>query len=158
MRKTLIATLLIAGVAALVAAQGPPPPGPGGPGGPGGPAMGPPPEAVIKAALALSDVQMQSLQGLLQTRQQAVAQLQPQIADAELALAEAIHATTPDPATIGQLTLQLEALRAQIRAADTTVADGFLALLNDEQKARLDQIHATEGALRAAAALHQIGL
>lgn len=43
-------------------------------------------------------------------------------------------------------------------AVEAAFRDRFLAQLNDEQLARLEHIRATETALRAAQALHALGL
>jgi Spy/CpxP family protein refolding chaperone len=159
MKRTLITVALILGCAtALLAQSPPPPPQQGGPAGFGCPTGGPPPEVALREALGLSDEQVAALHTLLEARRQAMEALQPQVAEAERALREAIADSEPDPTTIGTLTLQLEQLRAQVRDVDTAFRDGFLALLTEEQAARLEQIRATEGALRAAQALHQLGI
>jgi Spy/CpxP family protein refolding chaperone len=80
-----------------------------------------------------------ALMETLKTQQQALAdQVQP----LEEQLREALQATTPDPAAIGALVLQIHALRDQMRVNEEAYRSGFEALLNEEQKQKLHVLRA----------------
>lgn len=84
--------------------------------------------------------------------------LRPQIQAAEKALGDALHATTPDAATVGAAAITLDTLRRQVPAIEQAFHDGFLAILTDAQKGLLDAAFDTEKNLRLAQAAHAVGL
>ena len=117
-----------------------------------------PPELVLKEVLQLTDAQITTLQQLEQSRQQAVEPPMRQIAPAQQALQAALQESNPDPAKIGQLVVTIDALQHQIAQHQQDFGSGFLAMLTDAQRSQVQQIRGIEAALRAAAALHQLGL
>jgi Spy/CpxP family protein refolding chaperone len=157
MKKTLLLLVLILLAASPLVGQAPPG-GPGGPPpGPGPNPQGPPPDVVLRELLGFSDAQLTALHTLGQARQQAVEALQPQIADAERALGEALKATTPDPLAVGTALLRLEGLRKQHQPIDEAFKTGFANLLTPEQKARVQAMKDVDAAIRGGEALRRIG-
>jgi len=118
----------------------------------------PPPEAILHEVLGLTDAQMTSLQQLEQARQATVQPLLPQLAQAQQGVAAALNADPGDPLAIGNAMLAVRNLQRQIEQAQTTLNEGFLALLTDAQRTQVQQIHGIEAALHAAQALHALGL
>ena len=117
-----------------------------------------PPELVLKDVLQLTDVQITALQQLEQNRQQAVEPLMMQIGTTQQALQAALQASAPDAAVVGQLVVTVDGLQRQIAQHQQDFEGGFLAMLTDAQRSQVQQIRGIEAALRAAAALHQLGL
>jgi Spy/CpxP family protein refolding chaperone len=118
----------------------------------------PPPELILKEVLQLTDPQIGAIQQLAQARQQAIEPLAKQIAATQQALYEALEAAGADPATVGKLAIAIRELQRQVGQHEQDYAQGFLALLTDPQRSQVQQIRGVESALRAAAALHQLGL
>jgi Spy/CpxP family protein refolding chaperone len=146
MKKSALVLALILAIAAPVGAQMPPPPG------------GPPPELVLKEVLGLSDGQVAALGDLERARAGAAGALGPQLEAQQQALSAALSATPPDPGAVGALVISVASLQKQLGQVQESFRNGFLGLLTDEQKSKVGFIQGVEGALRAAGALHQIGL
>ena len=146
MRKSLPSIALLLAFAVPIAAQAPPPLG------------GPPPESVLKEVLGLSDQQLASIRDLAQARASAADNLRRQLEERQRALSDALSSPTPDPGTVGALVISTNSLQNQGGLIEAGFRNGFLALLSDEQKSKLTFIQSVEAALRAAGALHQIGL
>ena len=152
MKKILLITAFAClALTSAALAQAPPPPPPGGP-------NGPPPTAVLKDYLGLTDDQAAAFQGLLDTRQQAVQAILPQLDAAQKALDVALKGTSPDPAQLGTLLLTVYGFQGQIRAAEEALATGFNGLLNDAQKVKVAEILALAKALPALDAMQQLHL
>jgi Spy/CpxP family protein refolding chaperone len=145
-RKSLLSLGLLLVFAVPSAAQAPPPLG------------GPPPEYVLKEVLGLSDQQLASVWDLAQTRAGAADPLRRQLEDRQRALSDALSLSTPDPGTVGALVISINAAQKQFGQIEASFRNGFLGLLSDEQKSKLGFIQSVEAALRAAGALHQLGL
>jgi hypothetical protein len=73
-------------------------------------------------------------------------------------LSDALSLPKPDPGTVGALVLSVNAAQKQFGQIEADFRNGFVGLLSDEQKAKLGFIQSVEAALRAAGALHQLGL
>lgn len=146
MKKSPLILALILAIAAPIAAQIPAPPG------------GPPPELVLKDALGLSDGQMAALRDLERARFAAAGALQQQVEAQQQALSAALSATSPDPGAVGALVISITSLQKQFGQNQEGFRNGFLGLLTDEQKSKVGFIQGVETALRAAGALHQLGL
>ena len=116
-----------------------------------------PPEIVLHQVLNLDSGQVSAIQQLATARQTAIEGLLPQIQKAQQALGTALGADSPDPAEIGKLMINLRDLQHQVEQKQQQFREGFTALLNDAQRAQVDQIRGVETALRAAQALHQLG-
>jgi Spy/CpxP family protein refolding chaperone len=146
MKKSALVLALVLAVAAPVAAQMPPPPG------------GPPPELVLKEVLGLSDGQVATLRDLERARFEAAGALGRQVEAQQQALSAALSATPPDAGAVGALLISITSLQKQFGQVQEGFRNGFLGLLSDEQKSRVGFIQGVETALRAAGALHQLGL
>ena len=146
MKKSALVLALILAIAAPIAAQMPPPQG------------SPPPELVLKEALGLSEGQVATLRDLERARADAAGTLQRQVDAQQQALSAALAATQPDPGAVGALVISVTSLQKQFGQVQEGFRNGFLGLLTDEQKSRIGFIQGVEAALRAAGALHQIGL
>jgi hypothetical protein len=152
MKKAFLLTLLAwLALTSAALAQAPPPPPPGGPGGP-------PPEVVLKDFLDFTDAQAASFQVMLETRQQAVQAILPQLDASEVALGDALKGSSPDPTQLGTLLLAVHGFKGQIRQAEETMAAGFNSLLTDAQKAKVAEILALAKALPALDAMRQLHL
>ncbi len=81
-----------------------------------------------------------------------------QLEDRQRALFDALSLSTPDPGTVGALVISINAAQKQFGQIEASFRNGFLGLLSDEQKSKLGFIQSVEAALRAAGALHQLGL
>ena len=88
----------------------------------------------------------------------AIEPLARQIATAQQSLYAALEAPGADPASVGKLAIAIRDLEHQIEQHAQDYAQGFLALLTEPQRTQVQQIRGVENALRAAAALHQLGL
>jgi Spy/CpxP family protein refolding chaperone len=148
MKKSALILALILAIAAPIAAQIPPPP----------PLGGPPPELVLKDVLGLSDGQVAALRDLERARSDAAGALQQQVEAQQQALSAALSAASPDPGAVGAFVISITSLQKQFGQIQEGFRNGFLGLLSDEQKSRVGFIQGVETALRAAGALHQLGL
>lgn len=146
MKKSALVLALILTIAAPMAAQMTPSPG------------GPPPEMVLKEALGLSEGQVATLRDLERARADAAAPIQRQVEAQQQALSAALAAPLPDPGAVGAFVISITSLQKQFAQVQGGFRDGFLGLLADEQKSKVGYIQGVEGALRAAGALHQLGL
>ena len=118
--------------------------------------QGPPPQAVLHDILQLDDSQMKAIDQLAQKQRDAVEPLAAQLGPAQKAVDDAIK--SGDATSIGKAILAVRDLQQKIEAARHAYADGFLALLTDAQRQQVQQIRNVEAALRAAEALHGMGL
>jgi Spy/CpxP family protein refolding chaperone len=104
----------------------------------------------VKTALELTDQQVQQLVQLRQEEQKAVQPLRQQAQEKRKALQEARQATNPNPATVGQLVLDLQKIMDQIRTINETYHTKALDLLNPTQKDKLQTLQqATQRMMRA---------
>jgi Spy/CpxP family protein refolding chaperone len=146
MKKSAFILALVLVIAAPIAAQIPSPP------------KGPPPELVLKDVLGLSDGQLAALRDFERARSDASGALQQQVEAQQQALSAALSAASPDPGAVGALVISITSLQKQFGQIQEGFRNGFLGLLSDEQKSRVGFIQGVETALRAAGALHQLGL
>jgi len=146
MKRSALVFALVLAIVAPIGAQMPPPPG------------GPPPELVLKEVLGLSEGQVATLRDLERARADAAGALQRQVEAQQQALSAALSVTPPDPGVVGALVISITSLQKQFGSVQEGFRNGFLGLLNEDQKSRVGFIQGVEGALRAAGALHQIGL
>ncbi len=106
-------------------------------------------EREVAAFLGLEESQVTAWEGLLETRGAAVKALQEEMDPLEEQLAALLGQTSPDPAAVGALVIQVKGLKEEIRAANDAYQDGFEALLTEEQAGKL-------GVVRRAARLEPI--
>ena len=91
---------------------------------------------VVVAFLELTEDQVNALVGLLRERHEAVVPLIQAIHEKQRLIYEQLNSGAPDPATIGQLVIEVHQLLYQIHEAQEEFLAGFTALLNEEQLRR----------------------
>ena len=151
---------VVLGVALGQAPLGPPnkPRVPGGPGRP----MQVPDIGALKAYLNLTDAQVQQMrQAGEQARKQAaekVRTIHPQIRDKRLALRDLLAKGSNDPAAVGKLVLEIQALHKQVREGREAVRNSQLNVLTAEQKAKFKAIEDAAALPAATRAAIRLGL
>lgn len=144
MLKAMLMTLALAG---LSLAQGP---------GAGLRAGTPPAPDALKAFLGLTDAQVQQLTELRRSHPEAMKPYAEQLQTKAQALREEMLKANPDAAKVGQLMVEMKAIREQMRAERVKLNDQAKALLTEAQKAKLAEL---EKAMELAPAIRQaIGL
>jgi Spy/CpxP family protein refolding chaperone len=140
MTKTILATFALSG---LLFAQGP-----GFGPRPGAERQPPTPTALIEY-LGLSETQVTQLTDLRKSLPDIAKPIAEQIRTKNEALREEMQKTNPNPATVGQLMVDMKALREQIRAEHVKINDQAKALLTEDQKSKLAQLEAAAKLLPA---------
>ncbi len=136
----------------VLLAQAPPPAG-----GPQPGAQAAPARAELKSFLGLTDQQLTQLVQLRRDEQQALRPIREQMAVKTKALRNVMAAAAPDPAAVGQLTLDVRALRQQVRQTNQDYHNRALGLLGDAQKTKvqtLQRLMRLRPAVNAATALN----
>lgn len=105
----------------------------------------------VKSYLALSDSQLSSLNAIQNSERSAAQSLHQQIQSKRSAL-EGTLSTGSNASAAGQILLDIENLRKQITALNTTYQSQALAVLNDAQKAKLKTL---EDARKLVTQIHQ---
>jgi hypothetical protein len=126
LRITVITTILLSG---LAAAQEP--------GRPGIPFVPPPMLAEIRQYLNLSDAQVSSLTQVQTNRREAEAAIYRQISEKQRVLYGLLQAGSNDALQIGQLTVEINNLQRKLPLAAEPYRSSALAVLTDQQKAKL---------------------
>ncbi len=94
----------------------------------------------LKAYLGLTDDQITNLENLRRTQFQSQQSIFQQIQAKETSLQQALAATPPNPATIGQLMLDIRALRQQIQQAEQSLVQQEVATLTADQQSKLQAL------------------
>lgn len=123
----------------------------------GGP-EGPPPEAVLADVLELDQFQLESFVALVENLSASAEQIHHQAIEVETALGEELEKEAPDPTAVGELVLQILGLHREFDREHEEFRQSFLELLTEEQRFRIEEIHATERTIRGIEALHRFGL
>jgi len=89
----------------------------------------------LKTLMNLSDDQIQSLVQIQQQKAQALQPVVQQVQQAQQKL-EQLLANNPDPATVGQLVIQITAIQRQVQQAMANFQQQALNVLNSDQKAQ----------------------
>lgn len=172
---TLVLLFSLAAATALLLGQRPPRPGPGAPGPgvgqqarPGGPGMagefqrGPQGRDGILRAFALAaryleltDEQKSTIREAFEATREAGATVREQLRVVQEDLREALSATTPDPATVGTLAIQMHELRSQLRAQRQALAEIIKGVLTPDQ---LDKLATVEAAAPLEPLIHAFRL
>ncbi len=153
LRTPVLALLFLAAAGVAIAGgngggeQGPPPPPAGGGAEQQG---GPPPPGgdlrdaaqVVGHVLELTPDQGNAWKDILKAHGDQLRPIRDQIRQKEQDLRALINASAPDAAAIGQLVLAIKALRGQIDAIETDATTAFIAILTEEQKAKIAEIAA----------------
>jgi hypothetical protein len=110
----------------------------------------------LRAALALTDAQVQQLIQISSDRMAANRSARTQIAAKEASLRDTLNAGGASAATVGQLVLDIDALRKQVKESDTSFSTTARAVLSASQ---LAQLKGLEDAAKLEPAIRQaIGL
>jgi hypothetical protein len=118
--------------------------------------QGTPAVAELKAAIGLTDAQVEKLVALLKQRVESNRAALTQIAEKEGALRDTLKAGGADATAVGRLVLDIDALRKQVQASDKTYGDQARAVLDAGQLAKLKTL---EDAAKLEPAIRQaIGL
>ncbi len=123
-------------------------------------AQGPPQPSFteLKAYLNLSDNQVQALQQLRQSTFTSMASTHSQLRTAEESLQSKLQAGSTDAAAIGNLTIQINALRKQTRQSQATLNQQSLATLSSDQQTKLKALQAAADLQPAIQQAHMLGL
>src|SRR5258706_5791055 len=80
-------------------------------------AQEPPPIAIVAHVLSLSDEQVHALVDFLQARGEAIRPAAEQLQTRQQALGHELQSSSPDPATVGRLVLEIRTIEGQIQQA-----------------------------------------
>lgn len=94
------------------------------------------PIEVVKEYLNLSDEQVQIWIGLLEDFRATQKEISEQIRPLEQTLKDILNSENPDPAMVGNLVIQIDNLRKEMRENLEIYREDFLILLNEEQLER----------------------
>ena len=114
-------------------------------------------QAVIEF-LQLAPEQVDQWDVLLATRDETVGALREQLIPLEEQLKELLGEPDPDPEAVGELTIQIHDLRAQIRDANQAYLAGFESMLDEEQAGRLGFLRRADHVKRVFPAFRAFGL
>jgi Spy/CpxP family protein refolding chaperone len=103
----------------------------------------------IKSYLNLSDSQLQALEQIQQQQMDSVRPLMQQIGQKHGALNDLIQKGGADPAAVGKLVLEIDALQKSIGQKRTSFADQARNTLTSDQKTRLKALDDTRKAMPA---------
>ncbi len=134
MKNSIILSLTLA---AAMFAQGP-----GGPGGPGGSGAPTPAITEITTYLTLGATQVTQLQDIQTKLRTATQSAAGDISTKQQALQTALQKGGSSAATLGQMLLDIEALRKKITDAKTAANASALLVLNTDQKTKLKALEA----------------
>jgi Spy/CpxP family protein refolding chaperone len=93
--------------------------------------------AAVKQYLNLSDSQLQALEDVQKNRAAADQAIYKQISDKQMAINNLLASGSNDALQVGQLTLDINNLRKQVRTSSAQFRDPALAVLTPDQKSRL---------------------
>ena len=118
----------------------------------------PPPIVAVAAILELNNDQIHALLTMIEARDAAIRPLAEELQRHQQALAQQLQSPSPDPATIGQLIIEMRAIESRIQQ---TVGDANKRLddiLSADQRTRLDQLRAAAGVCPVIPAFKAVGL
>ena len=121
-------------------------------------AQEPPPIAIVAHVLSLSEDQIHALGEFLQARGEALRPAAEELQKHQQALEEQLNAADPDAATVGRLAIEMKRLQEQVQHALEESNKALDGILNDEQRARLEQIRGAAGACGVIPAFRAVGL
>lgn len=96
--------------------------------------------ARLKNYLALTDKQVADIQDLVKKHQTAAFPIRQDLRARSQELRNALDATEPNPASVGQLTIARHSLREQLRTLNTKLRDDIAAKLTPEQQQKFTQL------------------
>lgn len=115
--------------------------------------------AAVQQALGLTDAQVASLKGLLETRRQATQTASRDVREKRQALENLLGqaGVSPDPTQVGNALLAVRAAQRQIEAANTAFQNGFRALLTATQAQTYDAVQRAASQIAAFRGLGLLG-
>ena len=102
-----------------------------------------------KEALGLRDEQVTQLLELRKQQREALAPIFQQMREKRTALREALQAGSPDATAIGNLVVGTQSLRKKVQESNDNFRAQAVAVLDDQQKAKLAKLKEALAALRA---------
>lgn len=99
---------------------------------------------LVAAFLQLTPDQVGSLKTLLRQRRQAIVPLVQEIVKRQQEIHLQLNSGSPDPATLGQLLIEIHEFLQLVRQAQETFLQAFNNLLNEEQQRRYGAIRVAE--------------
>ena len=96
-------------------------------------------------ALDLTDDQKASVKALMEEQRKAAEPLWQQHRELRQQIRQQLDSGSPDPATVGRLTIQASGVGKQLRDARAQTKERLAALLTPEQKTRLDALEKARG-------------
>jgi Spy/CpxP family protein refolding chaperone len=146
MKRTLFAIVMTLVISAAMLAQGrrvgppngAPPDGPPPAGGQFG--QRPDPLATLKAALGLTDAQVDAIKALIQTRQERAQAIFADIKQKREALDALLDAATPNATNVGNAAIALRAAEKSLRAEQDWFISELKKLLTGAQQQTLDNL------------------
>jgi Spy/CpxP family protein refolding chaperone len=133
-----ILTVLVFVFTSVLFAQGTPADRPMGP----RPLRGPVATDEVKAYLNLEQAQVDQLVQLRKDERDELKAVFGKITENRKALREALQSTSPDASTLGNLLIDMQKLRKQIRETNEDYHTKALAVLKEEQKSKLAELEA----------------
>ena len=118
----------------------------------------PPAPAIVVQFLGFSDTQAAQFKQLLQTLQATAGGVQQQIGPKQQTLDSLLGTAQPDPATAGELLLEIHALQQQLGQAFQSYHEDFLALLTPDQKEKTQAVAQAAQLLPAVKAFAEVRL
>ena len=103
-------------------------------------AQGRPAIQALQSAIGLSDQQVQQMVQLRKDERQALQSVRQQAREKREALQAARQSANPDPATVGQLVLDLQKLTEQLQSANQDYHNRALAVLDATQQGKLQDL------------------
>jgi Spy/CpxP family protein refolding chaperone len=157
MKSKFTVPLVLACVAGLALAQGPRGPR-GGPGGRGaGPGGGMIPGA-LREELALTDQQVAQIKDLAKQQFEKGKPQREAMRKAGQELQELLKSPNPDPALVGQKTLELRKMREETKDGREAMADRIRSVLTPDQLNRLKNLENSSKSIPAARQAQMLGL
>lgn len=149
MRRTMLtaATVALMMAASMMVAQ-PGPRGPGGPGNGGPNQSGVPAGAGMIEYLGLDEAQVEAWTAYHDAFREAVAPLHEAKQALHVQLREALDADTPDSSVIGQLMVDIQAIRAEVFSVREALDVNLKSILTAEQIVKFDAYRAAQGHMR----------
>ena len=95
---------------------------------------------ILKNRLGLTSQQVSGIKELQKKHREDALPLEQQLRVKNQALRTALESTQPNAATIGQMTIEQQALRKQLQTLNQKLQTDILALLSPEQKQKIGQL------------------
>ena len=107
----------------------------------------------VKAALNLSDVQVNALKTLLTQRAQNMEQIAESMSESHRKLEDVLSQTNPNPTEVGVALLAARGSEAQMKSADQKFQTDFRSLLSPDQRSALEKLSGSSASISGLQAL-----